>query len=492
MTPLAGRTLGLEMEMAVARHDTGASHPVAGYFEALAAIKAARGEAPDLARIGERAVGVSVAAGESGLDNGFNLLETAFAPVSEQEGGLAELARRITRELRDACAALQAEGAVLLNVSEHPDCTLDPQWYAAVHVPRPIYHELVGHREWLHRVGIDAKAQNSPCTSVDVSQAARALNVVLALAPASIAIFANSPLAQGRVTGLKENRLTVWDRMFRHSRYAGDYYLQRLPERPFVDLGDYFRWMFAPGTASRCLPLAVDEGYKSAAGVYLHGAPSLSAFLASDGWPGRRSDTGETVTMTPQGGHFEYSQFAHFLDARWRYRLATPPPLEALREAWRRPGGIEDLYAGLGAIGYIEGRAPGAGFADAQLLREAGASVAATLVMAPSALQLGLMRNLSQAEDLLRSWGWLRLRAMRADAMRDALHDPAVRALAGEVLAVAEGGLARHERPWLAYARYAVDACSTGADRMLRLWRELEGDPNRLAAICRARAVVPL
>lgn len=48
MTPLAGRTLGLEMEMAVARHDTGASHPVAGYFEALAAIKAARGEAPDL------------------------------------------------------------------------------------------------------------------------------------------------------------------------------------------------------------------------------------------------------------------------------------------------------------------------------------------------------------------------------------------------------------------------------------------------------------
>ena len=65
MTPRAGRTLGLEMEMAVARRDTGASHPVGGYFEALAAIKAARGEAPDLTRIGERIVGVSVAAGES-------------------------------------------------------------------------------------------------------------------------------------------------------------------------------------------------------------------------------------------------------------------------------------------------------------------------------------------------------------------------------------------------------------------------------------------
>ncbi|WZB77357.1 glutamate-cysteine ligase family protein [Achromobacter insuavis] len=199
---------------------------------------------------------------------------------------------------------MEAEGAVLLNASEHPDCTLDPSWYATVHVPRPIYRELVGHREWLHRVGIDAKAQNSPCTSVDVTQAARALNVVLALAPASIAIFANSPLENGRATGLKENRLTVWDRMFRHSRYAGDYHLQRLPERPFVDLGDYFRWMFAPGTASRCLPLATEDGYKSATGVYLRGSPCLSAFLASDGWPGRRSDTGEGVTIAPQGAHF--------------------------------------------------------------------------------------------------------------------------------------------------------------------------------------------
>lgn len=492
MTPRAGQTLGLEMEMAVARRDSGASHAVGGYFEALAAIKAARGEAPRLERLGGRAVGVSVAAGESGLDNGFNLLETAFAPVSEAQGGLAELARRASRELRDACEALAGEDALLLNVSEHPDCTLDPRWYAAAHVPRPIYRELVGHREWLHRVGIDAKAQNSPCTSVAIGQAARALNVVLALAPASIALFANSPLENGRVTGLKENRLTVWDRMFRYSRYAGDHYLQRLPERPFVDLGDYFRWMFAPGTASRCLPLAADAGYKSATGVYLSGAPSLAVFLASDGWRGRRSDTGEWVTVSPQGGHFEYSQFAHFLDARWRYRLAAPLPLEALREAWRQPGGIEDLYERLGASGYIEGRAPGAGFADAQLLEEAGAEVAATLVMAPSALQLGLMRNLSQAEDLLRSWGWLRLRAMRADAIRDALHDAAVFDLATEVLAVAEGGLAPHERHWLAYAKHALDARCTGADRLLRLWREHAGAADRLARVCRARAVVPL
>ncbi|SEJ51557.1 glutamate-cysteine ligase family protein [Achromobacter sp. NFACC18-2] len=492
MIARAGQTLGLEMEMAVARRDTGASHAVSGYFARLAAIKAMRDESPGLSQLAGRDVGVSVAAGESGLDNGFNLLETAFAPVSEREGGLAELGRRVRRELDDAQAALEAEGATVLNVSEHPACTLDPAWYASVQVPRPIYRELVGHREWLHRVGIDAKAQNSPCTSVDVRQAARALNVVLALAPASVAIFANSPLENGRETGFKENRLTVWDRMFRHSRYAGDHYLQRLPERPFADLGDYFRWMFGPETASRCLPLAFEDGYKSAVGVYLQGSPSLSRFIASEGWPGLRTDTGASVTVAPHGGHFEYSQFAHFLDARWRYRLASPPPLPALREAWRRPGGIEELYAGLGVVGYIEGRAPGACFADEQLVREAGQAVAATTVMAPSALQLGLMRNLDAAEDLMREWGWLRLRGLRAVAMRDALDDDAVCALARDTLAVAQASLDAGERRWLDYARYVVDSRSTGADRLLRLWRGHAADTRRLAAVCRARAVLPL
>ena len=69
---------------------------------------------------------------------------------------------------------------MLLNASEHPACTLDTEWYRRVRAPRPIYDELVDHRGWLHRVGIDAKAQNSPCTSVPAALACRALNVALA------------------------------------------------------------------------------------------------------------------------------------------------------------------------------------------------------------------------------------------------------------------------------------------------------------------------
>ena len=187
----AGNELGLEMEMMVVRQGTSASHPIQNYFQQLAKIKRDRGVSATLKQISGLDVCVYTDAGESGLDNGLNLLETAFAPVQGGVGGLARLADRVKQELSDVVAALSQEGATLFNASEHPCCRIDAKWYAQV----CIYKELVGYREWLHRVEIDSKAQNGPCASVDVRQAARALNVTLGgLAPAFIAFYANSPL----------------------------------------------------------------------------------------------------------------------------------------------------------------------------------------------------------------------------------------------------------------------------------------------------------
>ncbi|MFY0478497.1 glutamate-cysteine ligase family protein [Achromobacter marplatensis] len=473
------------MEMVVARADCGASHPVTRYFETLARVKRSRGEPAELLKLGERPNAVLGRLGNSGLDNGYNLLETAFHPVTGGLGGLDRLAANVWREIEDVQTALAAEDAVLINASEHPACSLDPDWYRLVCVPRPIYTELVGHRGWLHRTGIDAKAQNSPCTSIPVSLAARALNVVLALSPAAIAIFANSPLQGGRETGLKENRMTMWDRMFRHSRFAGDHFLQMLPQRPFEDLGAYFRWMFGNNTTSRALPAASDQRYKSAVPLYLEDDPSLERFLAAPEWVAYNGVTGQRKMLRPDGSHFVYSQFAHFLDARWRYRLRSPLALDELHHMWAQPGGIEALFDKLGVDGYIEGRAPGAVFPDAHLQEEAGPAISRSVPLAASALQLGLLQNLAQAETLVRDWGWMRLRALRAVAVREALDHDAVYALAQDVLAVALEGLERDERRWLAYAAYCIDTRSTGADRMLRRWRDLPQTDTRVRDLTR-------
>jgi gamma-glutamylcysteine synthetase len=486
----AGEKLGLEMEMVVVRRGTGASHATTHYPATLARLKSERGENIRLTMRQGRAIGASGPLGESGFDNAYNLLETAFAPVAGGRGGLDRLADAVRTELRDVREALAQEDATVLNAAEHPAASLDPDHYLRIRVPRAIYTELVEHRGWLHRAGIDAKAQNGPCTSVPVDRAARSLNMLLALAPAFIALFANSPLQNGRITGLKENRMMLWDRMFRHARFAADHRLQRMPDRPFEDLGDYFRWMFAADTVSRGLPQSLDHEYKSAVSIHLDGHPSLDRFLRSEAWPGRRADDGQPVLLRPHSGYFEYSQFANFLDVRFRYRLDVRPPLETLLAHWDQPGGIESLFERSGIDGYLEGRAPGAVFPDAQLCDEAGWELASKAPMAPSALQLGLLCNLDQAESLVREWGWATLRGMRAVAIRAALDDDRVRALAAQTLDVACAGLDETERHWLAYARYVLESGRTGADRLLELWQGAAGDMRaKLAAVCARRSL---
>lgn len=489
LTQTIGSHIGLELEMAVVRVADGHSHAVTRYFDALAGLKQRRGLAVTETRLGARLVGLDTLEGHSGLDNGHNLLETAFAPITGGPGGLDRLAALVVQELREAEQALATEGAALLNASEHPDCSLGADWYARARTERPIYRELVDYRGWRHHLGIDAKAQNGPCTSAPVMQAVRALNVMLALAPAGIALFANSPLESGRDTGLKENRLTLWDRMFRDSRFPGDHYLQRLPDRPFNDLGDHYRWMYGAGTVSRALPLTLGQDYKTVAPVYLQGDPSLADFLQSAGWPGRCGETGQSIDLAPQGAYFVYGQYAHFLDARWRYRVDRDPELHELLSAWSRPGGIEELLLACGADGYIEGRAPGSVFADAQLLAEAGRAVAASAPMAPSAWQLGLLCNLDEAEQLWRQWGWGRLSGLRGVAIRDALDDDQVHALARETLAVARAGLPAGEQHWLDYADHAIQTRRTGADRLRGLWQDHAGQEDRLARVCAQRRV---
>jgi gamma-glutamylcysteine synthetase len=140
-------------------------------------------------------------------------------------------------------------------------------------------------------------------------------------------------------------------------------------------------------------------------------------------------------------------------------------------------------------VGYIEGRAPGAVFADSQLISEAGNMVAVSAPIAPSALQLGLINNLDEAERLWRDWGWQRLRGMRLDAIRYAMSNEAVHALALDTLAVARAGLPASERHWLAYAEYTAQARRTGADRLLSLWHDHAGQSDRLARVCAQRTV---
>ncbi len=476
--------LGLEMEMVVADARSGASLPVRQYFDAMLHIKRARGLACTQDFLDDRCVAIQAPLAECGLDNGYNLLETALAPVTGGAGGLDRLAGAAYQELADAMQALHADGACVLNVSQHPACPRTQSWYESVCVPRPIYRELRGYRGWHHWEGIDAKAQNGANTSVPVAQAVRALNVAVALAPASIALFANSPLESGALTGYKENRMTLWSRVFGPARFPGDLLLSTYPKRAFHDLADFFSWMFGTGTVTRGLPMSLSYDYKSVPVVIPNDAPSLLEFLHAPQWTGYRRDTGQAVTLTPQAQHFVYSQIGQFLDARLRYRLDSLPALQDILRAWRQDGGLEALFDAHGAQTYIEARAPGAGFADAALLQEAGTDIACSLLLAPSALQAGLLGNLDEAWQLVNDRGWQTLGDLRLSAMRSGVADARVRALCVDVLAVARKGLAPGDRHWLAYPEYVLAEGRCGADRLLDTWTAAgQAEQEKLAAV---------
>src|SRR5690606_37572743 len=133
---------------------------------------------------------------------------------------------------------------------------------------------------------------------------------------------------------------------------------------------------------------------------------SLVRFLEAGGGAMVSCEDGSPMTMTASAAHFEHMQFMPFIDARFRFRFGSLPEVPALLAAWRQPGGMEKLLRAHGADGYIEGRMAGAVFADAALLRETGPAMAPAVVMAPSAIQSGLLANLDEAEQLVQAWGW--------------------------------------------------------------------------------------
>lgn len=492
-------SLGVELEMVVADRERGDSHCVGPFFGRLRAIKAARGAEASLeVAYDGRDYAVCSERGCTSLDNAFNNLECALGPVGRdgRPDGLARLDGWIRAELAEVGEALAAEGATVLNFSQHPALAIDETLYRRIRAPKPIYDYWVMHRGWDHKVGIDAKAQNGPTTGVGVGDAVFALNAVLAASPAFIALFANSPFENGEVTGLCESRLRIWPRMFRQARFAGDDRLHRAPSRPFADLRDYFDWMFGEGTAMQLVPCLRDRDYKGLTETaWVQGHPSLLTFLRGRAWPATHLGHGGPVVVEPSLAHLAFQQFAHFLDARIRFGFAREPELDAFFAAWERPAGLEELFESTLDFCYIEGRSPGANFADREILELAGEAVASSITISPSALQAGLLRNPAALRPWLARFPWEALPALREAAVRDGLRGEvgpwSVRALCDEVVTMAAGGLSGPEQAMLAYPLHVLRSGRNGADRALQAYERLKGSPaERLKRLTMAREAV--
>jgi hypothetical protein len=484
-------SLGIEMEMPVASKLTGEGLHVGPYFQNLLRLKQERGEEASLEYLQGIPVAVHADGVISGVDNAFNNLESAIGPLYKGRYPLGELHALIQRELTDVATALAMEDATILNFSEHPDVRVTPEFYKSIRSPKPVYDYWVDYRGWLHMAGVDAKAHNGPTTGVAPEEAVRALNLILAASPVFIALYANSPFEAGELTGYKENRLTIWTRMFGSSRFDCDRRFISMPPEPFRDFGHYFSWFFGPGTNMQFLVDAPHGDYKKSGRiVVVDQDPPFLDFLSQPRSRARVLKTGEELWLRPSMQHFEFLQFSHFLDCRIRFGLKEGLGEEApdsLMEALRTPGGMDAFFSRSVAFCYIEGRVAGANFPDSRLVDLADADVARSVVISPTALQAGLLQNMDAAEKVLKraSWpkSWEALRGLREAAIKDGLSAEhqglRVIDLARDLVEAARGGLDAEAQWMLSYPEHVLATGRNGADNAMRSFERATGDRSQ-------------
>lgn len=497
MSLLRVPSVGLELELPVASRHDGSDADARAALRTLFA-RRQQGEISTEWLAGEDGnfIGVRSPWGLSGIDNGFNNLETAFDPlIVRHDQALNRLARVVSTELAELSEALESVDAFIVNLAEHPLAGTAQARYARLRGPRRIYDHWVDTRGWNHAAGIDAKAQNGPTTGISPADAVEALNLVLLAAPAFIALHANSPFENGRATGYKENRLRLWPRMFASAKNPADLRLCVPPTAAFEDLGDYFRWMFAPDTQMHAIPLDGMDYKRSTRLAEVEGQVCLLEFLAGGPRTARCTHEGTLHTVQPSLHHLEHMQFAQFLDARVRFELVHFPPASTFLDALKQPGGIEALFSDIARFCYIEGRAAGNTLADMTLLEEAGEDVGAAAALSASALQKGLLNAPEAWRRLSNAVAWPLIPGLREAAMRDGLQGThggmSVRALCEHVLALAESGLPHSEQWMLGYARHVLNTNTSAADHALRFVKCFDGNQrDALAALVMHRRLV--
>lgn len=500
-------TFGAEVEKVVTNLKTGKSYPVSQKFFKNLKTTADKRRVKNHYHFSDVKNEIILAVvsddlGEQGLDNGFNLLETSL----NYQKSLTDLNQKMLIDLKTTQESLEREGASVVNLSIHPLGKRDMKTYRKMVAPKGVYPYL-WYRGWDHSAGIDARAQNSPSTGVNVYQAADAISAILGTGAAFIALFANSPYEEGKKSEYKESRLKIWDRMMKNSEIEGDRITANFPSKRFETMAQYFSWMFGGKTGIHFVLENIQEDRADSKSVgdkiiIIEGLPPLMTYLSKKEWTASyfkdlKKGIKKTVVIKPTIVHMEAMQFSQFAGARIRYGLNHKDfPLEDFVKACKQPSklGVEEIFAKYAKYIYIEGRDAGANFPDAEIL-VMGDGTAKSVIISPSALQAGLIKNLAKVTKYLDKFEWSILGKLRDTAIKDGLQGKAgnltVEEFTKNILALAEEGLEQREKWMLNYPKWVLKTKQNGADRAIKFVSKFKGNLNEaLVELVKARKVI--
>jgi len=466
---------GAEVEMPIIDQKTGKSASISStHFQTLAKLKMHKGEeVKNLSEVEAGGKKVMTKKGEYETDNGYNLLETAFQPESD----LAKLNQNIIIGLQDTIEILAQHGLTIANVAEHPNQPITQEFYEKTVAQKPVYPLLLA-RGWDHKQGIDAKAQNSPSTEVAPEHIVEAVNSMFLTSFATIALTANSPFEAGQITGNKANRLTLWNRMFANSTAEGDRKTSQFPQKPFTDIADYWNWMHGDGTTMHFVLRSEGDYKHSTDFITVDEQPDLLTYLLSQNQKGRNVKTGEEIMLKPSLNDLEIQQFTQFSASRIRFKFKSTANIEDFRIASaqdkRRKGTLQEWFNQNVQFAYIEGRDAEANFPDQELMN-IDQKIAKSVLIAPSVLQAGIIRNSEKINSKL-GISWQKAVELREKAIKYGLADNEVYEYTQKVYNLAQEHLSSSEQEMLSYFDFCLKTRQNGADRALAMLEKMPGN----------------
>ena len=319
---------------------------------------------------------------------GYCVIELAVAP----EASLDRLRHRVRDSLEPVLSFCRQQGLALLGHGIHPITAPSPQLLTAKG-RNAFWDDVFERREQSARVALFTTTAASQ-VHVDISgeEAAAALVVFNGLAPAQIALNANSAVWDRKVDAhYKCVHESFWDRWLPDEDRVG------MPGQKPTSLSDYVQHLMS------LRPVYVERGGEP---VMLPSCRSFAEFCDSERATGRTSD-GESVEVKPREEDLEL----HLTFCWHNARLSRYCTLENRVNCQQPPESL----------------------------------------LAVGALTLGLAERLPEARELVDRYDWEDLRAARVDAMHRGLYaqvgEQPLSALCEAMLEIASDGLrARGEK----------------------------------------------
>jgi gamma-glutamylcysteine synthetase len=303
-------------------------------------------------------------ASEGGSDvlssaTGYCVVELSVAP----EVSLDALRRRVGDSLEPVLSFCREQKLVLLGHGIHPVTPPDPELLTAKG-RNAFWDDIFEARDQSARVHLfTATAASQAHVDISGEEAAAALVVFNGLAPAQIALNANSAVWNSKVDAqYKCVHESFWDRWLPDEDRVG------MPTEKPSSLGDYAQHLMS------LRPVYVERGGEP---VMLPSCQSFAEFCESGQTTGRRGDS-ESVEVEPREEDFEL----HLTFCWHNARLSRYWTLENRVNCQQPPDSL----------------------------------------LAVGALTLGLAERLPQARELVDRYDWEDLRAARLDAMRRGLY----------------------------------------------------------------------